>query len=307
MKKWTALAITLLLVGCGGTQTREGDGPATMDDFDNVEVYEGPEGDTRTGTRNNRTTPREPIVKDDPAPDTAAPRDKPVREPEPEAKEPAPEVKQPGDEPAKEPGPEVKQPGDEPKTEPDAGNEHEKLADEFIRAVNLKVFELEESKAWQAYLDAIDKFNKRFDKAKDKRNKDNGKGKDKGKDLEQAWADTIEAWYDARYFQALFLHLYAPADDYTPVFVHDRDEVLTLSADELKSENCRLTQAANELVGGKSKELMQFQTDVLKYDRKASDVYADEKWQKRWKDEKKKWQDAANGKIDNKDLKKYRG
>jgi hypothetical protein len=326
MKKWAALAIALLLAACGSsrhTHTNDDD-PATMEDFDEVEVYEGPEGDRRTNDRNNGDT----TVENESSTDRANPRETPTRDPDPvepienPRRDPDPEVEKPKEDPVKEdpvkdPDPEVEKPKEDPvkedpvkDPEPDPAAEHEKLADEFIRAVNMKVFELEESKAWEAYLDAIEDFNKRYDKAKEKRNdkgNGNGKGNDKGKDLEQAWADTIEAWYEARYFQALFLHLYTPADDYMPVFVHDRNEVLTLSDEQLDSADCQLTQAANELVGGKSKELMQFQTDVLKYDLTASKVYSDDKWEKRWADEKEKWEDAGNGKFDEKDIKKYGG
>ncbi len=296
-----AAAVLLLILSAWGCTTtthhhhydQDDDGPATLDDLDDVRVYRP--GDNGRGDPEHSDSDPEPEVEVPPS----DPEPQPDPEPIPPESEPDPVVEDPPEDPV------VEQPEDDPEADPApepgpvTGPDHDELADAFIAEVKSRLSELKATKAWKAYSKAIEEFDKRYDKAKEKR------GNDKGKDLEQAWATAIKAWYEARYLQALFLHLNEGPEGFEPVFVHERDEVLSLDDEHLQSEACINAQAASELVASRSSDLMKFYTDAIKYDRTAADVYADKKWEKRWEDEKQMWQDAANGNFDEKDIRKY--
>ena len=161
--------------------------------------------------------------------------------------------------------------------------------------------ELENSKLWKDFLKAKEKFDDRVDKGLEKSRDD------KGKDAEAAWANAIQSWYEVRYVYELFLHVnWKASKDFAPGAGLNFDDLQQYTDEELNSADCVHTYAAYELAEPEMKEVRQFQTDILKYDLVAGKVFTDAKQEKKWADEKKKWQDATEGKFDDKDIKKYR-
>lgn len=292
--KLIAVIPFVFLAACGGSPETlpSGDGPATLEDLDDVNVY-----------RPRHSGPDRPVPEEESAvtEDVAPQEEKPVRGPEPAAaEEPEPAVEAPRPEPAPEPEPATApETAEEPDREPEPRGDREALADAFIADVNARLPKLEDSAAWKSYLKASEAFDDEYAAVKKKR------GNAAGRDVERAWADTIKAWYEARYHQALFVHLNRGREGFTPVFMHERDKVLALDVEYLQCPRCVSAQAAEELVSAHGTALAQFRTDALKYDRKAAAVHADKEWRKHWKVEQKKWQDAVDGKFDNEDVKKF--
>lgn len=179
---------------------------------------------------------------------------------------------------------------------------HQGNVDAFIAAVKDKAYELEKSKSYKHWQSELKHWRDKYEKVKETR-----KGADKDKNnLEKEWADCIKAWYQARYAHYLFLHLHTRDANYMPVFIHDRAEVEMLPDAQLQSEACRHTQAAHELAATDGAELNKFRTDALKYDKVASDVHVSKTWEKTFGDAKKKFEGAAAGTFEDKDVKSYK-
>ena len=303
MKKWMAICTLLLVVSaCGSTHGHDHDEDGehyTQDDLakDTDDVYRPSNSGKDDDGVDHSTVER----KDDP-------KDEPKKEPEPKVepkkdpkadpkKDPAATVSNP----KKDPEPEVQPKKDpEPKVQPDNTAARRKLMDQFIHDVSADMDTLEGSKAWKDLLKSKEKFTDRLDKALEK-----GKD-DKGKDAETTWAEAIKAWYEVRYMHLLFLHLNRKSgDDFEPGAGLNHEELEAYTDNQLVSADCIRTTAAYELAEPEMADVRKFQTDILKYDRVAGKIYADADHEKKWKSEKQKWQDAANGTFDSKDLKKY--
>lgn len=319
MHKWLAVAALALIVGCGGSQKPRETPRDPEPEVEGPTVYDpskyGGQTETNPDTPPKETNPDPTVEKPKEQPKEQPknpPKEQPKNPPKEQPKDPV--VTKPKETPKETPkespkDPVVEKPKEQPKEppkeqpkQPPQPTAHEKNADEFVRVVLERCNELEETKAYKDYVKAMEAFQKSYDHALQKKKDDNGKGQD----LEQAWADTLKDWYAARYAQQLFLHLYFTDSSFEPVFVHDREEVLTLSDAQLLSSKARESQAAHEVVAQHSARLNAFRTDSLKYDLTCQKVHEDKKWQKRFEDAKKKFEDAASGKFDEKDLKKYR-
>lgn len=309
MKKLIAASLLVLLTAaCGSSQKQDqtDDGHYTQDDLerDTGDVYrpsnsgkddDGVEkGSKKEKTHDNTTVEK----KDEPK---SEPENKKTDEPK---HNPGDTVENPKKDPKKDPEPKAdpkKEP--EPKTDPkkeDDGQARMELMGQFIRNVNAKMDDLEKTKAWKDFLKAKEKFDDRCDKALEKGNDE------RGKSAEAAWTEAIQAWYEVRYMQLLFLHVNRKSGkDFEPGAGLNFDELQVYTNDQLNSDKCVQTTAAYELAEPEMKDVRKFQTDILKYDLVAGRVYQDDKQAKKWADEKQKWQDAAGGEFDDKDLKKY--
>lgn len=303
MKKLLAALLLLLpIAGCGGSQTQAEEDHYTQEDLerDTGDVYRPTNsGEDDDGVeKGSRDKPaRTDTVKNNESPSTER-----KKEPEPK-KDPEPKVEQPrkDPQPKKDPEPKVEQPKKDPKPRVEPKKDRTDTIAGFISNVSTRMDALESTKAWKEFLTAKEKFDDRLDKALEKGNDE------RGKDAEAAWANAIQAWYEVRYMHELFLHLNRKAgDDFEPGAGLNFDELQVYSDEQLKSDDCAHTYAAYELAEPEMKEIRQFQTDVLKYDLVASKVFQDEKQAKKWATEKQKWQDATEGKFDDKELKKYR-
>ncbi|MCB9933986.1 MAG: hypothetical protein H6841_11260 [Planctomycetes bacterium] len=300
-KLLAALLLLLPIAGCGGSQTQaDDDDHYTQEDLerDTDDVYRpsnsGEDGDgVEKGSREKPT--RTDTVETSKDPGTEPKKDlEPKVEPK---KEPGPKVEQP----KKDPEPKVEQPKKDPEPKVEPKKDRNDLIAGFISNVSNRMDGLEGSKAWKEFLKAKEKFDERLDKALEKGNDE------RGKDAEAAWAEAIKAWYEVRYVHLLFLHLNQKAGkDFEPGAGLNFDELQVYSDEQLKSDACAQTYAAYELAEPEMKQVRQFQTDVLKYDLVASKVFTDAKQEKKWATEKKKWQEATEGKFDEKEVKKYR-
>ncbi|MBK9973902.1 MAG: hypothetical protein IPP14_03915 [Planctomycetes bacterium] len=218
-----------------------------------------------------------------------------------------PKVETPPKQPTKPVDPKVETPPKQPKNpQPPAKTaaelEHERLADEYVAAVKTLLPGLEGSKAWKQFEGDYRKFEDKYDKVKETRKAE----KPNKNALEKEWAECIKYWYEARYSLALFTRLHSPAQDFVAVFLYERADVLALSDAQLQSDDCRHSQAASELAATPSTELNRFRTDALKYDLTAGAVHESKDHSKTFGDAKKKFEDAAAGKFDEKDLKRLR-
>ncbi|MCB9895348.1 MAG: hypothetical protein H6839_12930 [Planctomycetes bacterium] len=309
MKKLMVFALAFLLVACGSTggsqqKDAEDDGSYTQDDLkkDTDGVYrpsdpgkddDGVKKDAREKPRRDDTVENKSDGKKE------EPKTDPNKDPK---KDPDPKVENPKDDPKKDP---KSEPKEEPKKEPDPKVEEPKkdrtpLITSFISRVSSRMDALEGGKLWKDFLKAKEKFDDRVDKGLEKGKDDNGK------DAEAAWANAIQAWYEVRYMYELFMHVnWKASKEFAPGAGLNFDDLQQYSDEELQSESCVDTYAAYELAEPEMKEIRQFQTDILKYDRVASKVYTDANQEKKWKDEKQKWLDATNGKFEDKDIKKY--
>jgi len=251
--------------------------------------------------------PAEPKVEAPPAPSTppGKPVDPKVKTPAtPPAKPVDPKVETPPKQPTKPADPKVETPPKKPQptAKTAAELEHERLADEYVAAVKTLLPGLEGSKAWKQFETDYRKFEDKYDKVKETRKAE----KPNKNALEKEWAECIKYWYEARWSLALFTHLHSPAQDFLPVFLYERADVLALTDAQLQSADCRHSQAASELAATPSTELNRFRTDALKYDLTAGAVHESKDHQKTFGDAKKKFQDAVDGKFDEKDLKRLR-
>lgn len=318
MRKLAALALLALLGGCASSgSSSSSSSSSTEENTNNETVWREPSNKTDTTkdtppATTTKTTP-EPAKNRDPGVTKTTPEKQNPGKPdhsqpkEPGPKEPKdPQVKEPGPKDPKEPkDPKVKDPG--PKTEPPTPPaktdtvDRNKLAEEFELAVLDLLGDLEESKAAKFFLQERKKFQDEYDKTL----KLKADAKTKADKLERAWAETIRAWYEARYAAQLFLHLHSPAKDFVAVFVHERADVLTLSDAQLASADCRYTQAANEFVSREGESLRKFQADALKNDLVANKVNGSESWKKTWAAAHGKWERAGSGDFDADDLKKH--
>jgi hypothetical protein len=301
MKYWLPLVLMLLLPACGGpsgsrTHEDDKDDPYTQDDLD--KETEGVYRPKNTGD-NDDSVEKDTAEKPKSGGNSAV-----EKQPEPK-KEPAKEAPK-KEEPKKTPET-VEQPKKEEPKKEEPRKEEPKAADRmdvitaFISDVSRRMDALEDDKLWKDFLKARETFDDRVDKGMDKQNNDTGK------DAEEAWANAIKAWYEVRYMYELLLHVnWKAAKDFDTGVALNLTELQAYTDAELKSHDCAQTKAAFELAEPEMKEVRQFQTDVLKYDLVASKVYVDPKHEKKWSSEKQKWQDATEGKFDEKDLKKYR-
>lgn len=303
MNKWIAAMLLLLPVaGCGGTQTQaeQDDDHYSQDDLEREtsDVYRpSNSGEDDDGVEKGS---RDKPARTDTVENNKDPKTEPNKDPETRVvpkKDPEPKVEQP----KKDPEPRVEQPKKDPEPKVEPKKDRNDLIAGFISNVSTRMDSLEGSKAWKEFLKAKEKFDDRLDKALEKGNDE------RGKDAEAAWANAIQAWYEVRYVHLLFLHLNQKAGkDFEPGAGLNFDELQVYSDEQLKSDDCAQTYAAYELAEPEMKQVRQFQTDVLKYDLVASKVFTDAKQEKKWATEKKKWQDATEGRFDDKDLKKYR-
>lgn len=177
----------------------------------------------------------------------------------------------------------------------------EKLADEFVKAVKGMVPQLEKSKSYLQFKADYEAFNKQQDAALEERRKASDKAV-----IEQAWADTIKAWYDARYSLERFRKVHSNAKDFETVSINSWNDVKGLRADHLRSADCRRANAASTLADPQRKELNQFRATILKYDLTANAVFESKDWAKVFGDAQKKYQDCEQGKYDESDLKKFK-
>ncbi|MBX3474054.1 MAG: hypothetical protein KF754_06690 [Planctomycetes bacterium] len=306
MRKMLVLALTLLLAACGGSPSRTDDrrGP-------------DPEPETQEPVWREDQKPADPKVEKKPA-EPAKPADpkvekKPAEPPKPadpkvekkpaEPAKPAdPKVEKKPAEPAKPADPKVEKKPEEPPRPVGPLTNKELLADEFIEDVKGRLSALEDTKSFKHAKQEFKHFNDKLDKVLTERKQ----AKPNQKNIEKAWAECIKAWFQARYALLLFLHLHTPDKEFMTVFIHERAEVLALSDAELKSAACRASQAAAEVSSEMSRELGRFQGDYLKNDLVCSQVYQDKTMQKTWEDDRKKWSDAAEGKIDSKELQRFK-
>jgi hypothetical protein len=176
----------------------------------------------------------------------------------------------------------------------------EKLADEFVKAVKGMLPQLEKSKAYVQFKADNDAFSKLHEAALETR-----KGSDKAV-IEQAWADTIKAWYEARYSLERFRKVHSNATDFETVSINSWNDVKGLRADHLRSADCRKANAASTLADPHRKELNMFRATTLKYDLAAGAVFGSKDWAKVFGDAQKKYEDAEQGKYDETDLKKFK-
>jgi hypothetical protein len=307
MNKWLILGMLILLAGCGssgGGSTRDkgdDDDHYTQDDLDKeTEGVYRPSNSGEDDDGVEKGDGEKPVREDDSTVEKPAqPKEEPKEQPRKETpkKEPGPTVEQrKKEEPKKE---EPKK--EEPKKEEPKANDRMDLITAFIGDVSRRMDSLEDSKLWKDFLKAKETFDDRVDKGMEKKNND------QGEDAEEAWANAIKAWYEVRYMYELLLHMnWKAAKEFDTGVGLNLTELQEYSDDELKSHDCAQTKAAYELAEPEMKEVRQFQTDVLKYDLVAGKVYVDPKQEKKWSGEKQKWQDATEGKFDEKDLKKYR-
>ena len=185
---------------------------------------------------------------------------------------------------------------------PEARLAHEKLADDFIDAVRGQAPRLKKSKSFVQFEKDLKAFNDAHDRALLERRK---AVVDKDA-VEAAWADAIKAWFEARYALKRFVRLHATSAPFEPVNVGDRPEVLNLGADKLRSPECRRANAAQSLADPHFRELNLFRTGTLRYDLVANNVFESKDWAKHFGDAQTRFEDAANGKFDEDDLKKFK-
>jgi hypothetical protein len=131
------------------------------------------------------------------------------------------------------------------------------------------------------------------------------KGSDK-QVLEQAWADAITAWYDARYSLKRFVKVNSSVKGFETVSINQRTLVVGLRADQLRSNDCRKANAASHVADPESQELKMFRNTTLKYDLTANGVFESKDWEKVFGEAKKRFEDAEQDKFDEADLKKFK-
>ncbi|MBE7490463.1 MAG: hypothetical protein HS108_01675 [Planctomycetes bacterium] len=298
--------LPLLLAACGGSPKRTDDRPQPDPQTqDPVWREDQKPAEPKQPTKPADPKPAEPKVEKQPTkpaePKPAEPKveKQPTKPAEPKPADPKVE-KQPTKPAEPKPAePKVEKQPDHP-VGPVANKEL--LADEFIADVKARLSGLEDTKSFKRARQEFKHFQDKLARVAEEKKQP----KPNPKNLEKAWAETIKAWYEARYSLLLFLHLHTPDKEFVTVFIHERAEVLALSDAQLRSAACRASQAAAEVSSEMSRELGRFQSDYLKNDLTCHNVFQDKQWQKTWEDEKKKWADAAEGRFDSREMQRFK-
>lgn len=308
----TLLLLPLLLAACGGSPSRTDDRSQPDPEPETTEPVwreDQKPAEPKQPTKPAEPKPADPKVEKQPTKpaEPAKPADPKVEKQPTKPAEPAKpaEPKQPTKpaDPVKPADPKVeKQPTKPAEPLQPKPDEMDVLADEFIADVKSRLSGLEATKSWKQFQNDYKHYKDKLQKALDEKKKD----KPNPKGLEKAWAECIKAWFEARYSLLRFLHLHTPDKNFQGTFIHDRDDVKRLSKAELRSADCRASQAATEVSAEAAKDLGRFQGDYVKNDLVCNNVYLSKDHEKTWSDEKKKWSDAADGKFDSKDLQRFK-
>ncbi len=168
---------------------------------------------------------------------------------------------------------------------------HEKRADTFVIFVGQAMQKMNRSRAWDFFMVGKLKFQNSLDAALDAKKKEASQ-----EEQERLWAETIKAWYEAKYRAAVVRAVYwdPSIEDLLTVNISDRKEVLGLRDQDLENEKFQIYQAAISKLDQQTAGIQKFQTDVIKYDLVAGRVFASEKWPPTWESEKKKWNAAGD-------------
>lgn len=167
--------------------------------------------------------------------------------------------------------------------------EHEKNADAFVAAVSGWVAKMDRGRAWDFFLVGQFRFGRAVEKARDLKKKDAPVA-----EQEQAWAEAIKAWYEARYRINVFILVNRDESvrDFLTADMNDRASVLGLRDADYKDVKLQMYHAAQFKLGRYTDDIKKFQTDVIKNNIMVGNMFTSDKWKPFWADAKKKWDDS---------------
>lgn len=169
--------------------------------------------------------------------------------------------------------------------------EHEKNGKAFVGKVAGWMALMDRGRTWDFFLVRQSRFQVAQSKALDAK-----KANLSTEEQEKLWVEAIKAWYEVRYAVNVVRLMYRHESmiDFLGVDdINDFKQVLLLEDSQMKDENLQKYQAALTKVQKFTRDIQQFQTNILKYELLPSRMFTDEKWKPSWAAEKAKM-DASN-------------
>lgn len=169
-------------------------------------------------------------------------------------------------------------------------SDHEKSGEVFVRKVGGWMNLMDRGKPWDFFLVRQSRFQVAQSKALDAK-----KAGLSTEEQEKLWVEAIKAWYEVRYAVNIVRLVYR--DDSLIDFlgvddINDFKQVLALTGAQMRDEKLQRYQAALTKVQKFTRDIQQFQTNILKYELVPSRIFVDDKFKPLWKAERDKYENS---------------